>query len=102
MQLGDRVGVIRKEDDTLHFTFNGVDQGEAAADVPAVVYGVVDLFAQAAQVTIVGHSGRVTYITTHSCFLFSSMFCPQFISHISVHIVLSGTSTLTTFLSFTV
>ena len=95
------MGVIRKEDDTLHFTFNGVDQGEAAADVPAVVYGVVDLFAQAAQVTIVDHSGRVTYITTtHSCFLFSSMFCPQFISRISVHIVLSGTSTLTTFLSF--
>ena len=52
-QVGDRVGVIRKEDGTLHFTVNGVDEGLAATNVPATVYGVIDLFGQAAQVTII-------------------------------------------------
>ena len=47
-QVGDRLGVVRKEDGTLHFTVNGVDQGQAAA-----VYGVIDLFGQAAQVTVI-------------------------------------------------
>ena len=52
-QVGDCVGVVRKEDGTLHFTVNGVDQGQAATKVPAAVYGVIDLYGQASQVTIV-------------------------------------------------
>ena len=55
---------MRKDDKTLHFTINGVDQGEAATNVPAAIYGIVDLFANAAQVTIVDHSGRATHIIT--------------------------------------
>ena len=62
-QLGDRVGVIRKEDGTLHFTVNGVDQGQAATNVPAAVYGVIDLYGQAAQATIIDQSGKTTSIT---------------------------------------
>lgn len=42
--LGDRVGVMRKEDGTLHFWVNGIDQGPAATNVPEKVYGVVGKF----------------------------------------------------------
>ena len=52
-QVGDRVGVTVHEDGRLHFFVNGVDQGVAAVGVPRAVYGVVDLYGQAAQVTIV-------------------------------------------------
>ena len=54
------MGVSRKEDGTLHFTVNGVDQGQAATNVPAAVYGVIDLYGQAAQATIIDQSGRLT------------------------------------------
>ncbi len=49
---GDRVGVARRADGVLHFYVNGEDQGPAAGHVPANVYGVVDLYGQAAQVAI--------------------------------------------------
>ena len=52
-QVGDRVGLTVHEDGRLHFFVNGVDQGAAALGVPRAVYGVVDLYGQAAQVTIV-------------------------------------------------
>lgn len=60
LQLDNTVGVIWMVDETIHFTVNGVDQGVAATEVPAGVYGVVDLFGQTAQVTIIDHSGGVT------------------------------------------
>jgi len=50
---------VKQEDNSLHFIINGKDQGEAATDIPGDVYGVVELIAQAAKVTIVDHSGRV-------------------------------------------
>lgn len=75
LQAGDRVGVMRKDDGTLHywvcvtktrfvclgrnfnhsklFQVNGVDQGPAATNVPDKVFGVVDLYGQAAQASIV-------------------------------------------------
>lgn len=52
LQVGDRVGVVRKENGTLHFFVNGNDQGSAASNVSEKVYGVIDLYGQAAQVTI--------------------------------------------------
>ena len=52
-QGGDRVGVRRKADGTLHFYVNGVDQGLASTSVPELVYGVIDLYGQAAQATMV-------------------------------------------------
>jgi neuralized-like protein 4 len=39
LQVGDRVGVVRKDDGSLHFFVNGVDQGVAATNVPEKVYG---------------------------------------------------------------
>ena len=59
--MGDTVGVIWKNDETIRFTINGEDQGIAATDVTAGVYGVVDLFAQTSKVTIVDHSGGLTH-----------------------------------------
>lgn len=47
LQVGDRVGVVRRDDGTLHFSVNGVDQGRAADKVPEKVYGVIDLYGQA-------------------------------------------------------
>lgn len=41
------------ESGTLHFYVNGVDQGEASINVPERVYGVIDLYGQASQATIV-------------------------------------------------
>uniref|UniRef100_A0ABM5GQC4 Neuralized-like protein 4 n=1 Tax=Pogona vitticeps TaxID=103695 RepID=A0ABM5GQC4_9SAUR len=52
LKAGDTVGVVRKEDGTLHFFVNGVAQGPAAWNVPPNVYAVVDLYGQAAQATI--------------------------------------------------
>ncbi|XP_017068306.1 neuralized-like protein 4 isoform X2 [Drosophila eugracilis] len=56
LQVGDRVGVVRKDDGTVHFWVNGVDQGPAASNVPERVYGVIDLYGQAAQASIVDTS----------------------------------------------
>ncbi|KAK7486086.1 hypothetical protein BaRGS_00022695 [Batillaria attramentaria] len=56
LKVTDRVGVLRKPDGTLHFYVNGVDQGVAASNVPENVYGVIDLYGQAAQATIVDQS----------------------------------------------
>lgn len=52
LRVGDRVGAMVKSNGSLHFYVNGVDQGEAAKNIPFGVYGVVDLYGQAAQVTI--------------------------------------------------
>ncbi|KAA0185581.1 hypothetical protein HAZT_HAZT006935 [Hyalella azteca] len=53
LRVGDRVGVVRHANGAVHFFVNGVDQGVAATGVPETVYGVVDLYGQAAQATIV-------------------------------------------------
>ena len=47
---------VRKENGFLSFLINGVDQGMAATNVPENVYGVIDLYGQAAQVSIVHSS----------------------------------------------
>ena len=38
---------------------NGVDQGLATRDIPPSVYGVIDLYGQAAQATIIDAAGNV-------------------------------------------
>ena len=49
----------RKADGTLHFYVNSIDQGAAATNVPNMVYGVIDLYGQAAEATIVDHTGEL-------------------------------------------
>ena len=53
LKVGDRVAVVRKESGTVHFFVNSEDQGPAANNVPECVYGVIDLYGQAAQATII-------------------------------------------------
>ncbi len=47
---------MRKDDGSLHFFVNSTDLGCAAQGVPANVYGVVDLFGQCAQITIISET----------------------------------------------
>ena len=44
---------MRKNNGDLHFFINGRDQGKAASDTADVIYGVVDLYGMAVQVSIV-------------------------------------------------
>lgn len=68
LQVGDRVGVVRKDIGTLHFYVNGADQGVAAMNVPERVYGAIDLYGQAAQATIVDNTDLYSPTTNNSSF----------------------------------
>ncbi|XP_046396492.1 neuralized-like protein 4 [Ischnura elegans] len=52
LEVGSRVGVMRSNTGSLHFFVNGEDQGPAASNVPHPVYGVVELWGNAAQASI--------------------------------------------------
>ncbi|XP_031574540.1 uncharacterized protein LOC116308282 isoform X2 [Actinia tenebrosa] len=54
LTTGDRIGVMRKSDNSLHFYLNGKDIGNCFKTIPDVLYGVVDIYGQAEQVTITG------------------------------------------------
>ena len=54
------MGIMRKPDNTLHFFINGVDVGKRIKTIPPVLYGVVDLFGQAEEVTITGKYKHIT------------------------------------------
>ena len=45
---------MRKPDNSLHFFINGLDVGKKIKTIPSVLYGVVDVFGQAEEVTITG------------------------------------------------
>ena len=51
LQEGDRIGLMRKSNGTLHYYINGIDQGVAASRTPQVVWGVVDLYGMAVKVS---------------------------------------------------
>lgn len=53
-QVGDRVGLMRKSDGTLHFFINGINVGKKINNIPILLYGVVDVFGRAGGVTITG------------------------------------------------
>uniref|UniRef100_UPI00358F8D8A neuralized-like protein 4 isoform X2 n=1 Tax=Myxine glutinosa TaxID=7769 RepID=UPI00358F8D8A len=53
LQTGDRVGVTLFDDGSLHLIVNGEDLGAATLNVPPNVWGVVDLYGQAVQVTLI-------------------------------------------------
>lgn len=59
LTVGDRVGVVRRDDGTLHFFVNGIDQGAAAEKVPEKVYGVIDLYGQAGELSL--HVNRILF-----------------------------------------
>ena len=51
---------MRKDVGALNFFVNGIDQGVAATNVPERVFGVIDLYGQASQATIVQSSERAS------------------------------------------
>ena len=53
-QTGDRVGIMRKSDDTLHFYLNGSDVGKCFGRADKTLYAVVDIYGHAEEVTITG------------------------------------------------
>lgn len=68
---------MRNDDTTLHFFVNGVDQGLASSDVPPSVYGVIDLYGQAAQATIINTAGDAS---VHVCCLCIYIYEGYFVS----------------------
>lgn len=44
--------MVIKNNGMLHLYVNGVDQGEVNANISTPMYGVIDLYGQAAQATI--------------------------------------------------
>ena len=45
---------MRMADDSLHFYHNGADVGRKVKTLPPVLYGVVDIYGTAEQVSITG------------------------------------------------
>ncbi|KAG7212691.1 hypothetical protein KM043_012968 [Ampulex compressa] len=82
LQVGDRVGVMRKDNSTLHFYVNGVDQGAAAMSIPERVYGVIDLYGQAAQATIVDNTDFYSPITNNSSFSNTTLYSDLRFHHV--------------------
>ncbi|XP_071449160.1 neuralized-like protein 4 [Hetaerina americana] len=78
LQVGDRVGVMRRDTGTLHFFVNGIDQGPAASNIPEATYGVIDLYGQAAQATIIDPSSPFSSSAAVHSILYSSAFPGQF------------------------
>ncbi|XP_015586465.1 neuralized-like protein 4 [Cephus cinctus] len=82
LQVGDRVGVMRKDNATLHFYVNGADQGAAAMNVPEKVYGVIDLYGQAAQATIVDVTDFYSPTTNNSSFSNTTLYSDLRFHHV--------------------
>ncbi|XP_046403922.1 neuralized-like protein 4 [Ischnura elegans] len=53
IQARDRLGVMRRDDGSVHFFMNGVDLGRALQNIPEPIYGVVELSNDAVKGTIV-------------------------------------------------
>lgn len=47
---GNRIGMMRCSDSSLHYYLDGVDQGPACSGLPPHVYPVIDLYGQCVQV----------------------------------------------------
>ncbi|XP_046846009.1 uncharacterized protein LOC124439801 isoform X1 [Xenia sp. Carnegie-2017] len=57
LSVGDRIGVSKTENGSLHFFINGKHQGLAASRLPQEVFAVVDLYARCTKVSIVSPGG---------------------------------------------
>ncbi|XP_071455213.1 neuralized-like protein 4 [Hetaerina americana] len=57
---GDRLGVMRKDNGTLHFFLNDVDMGPSVTDVPSGVYGIIDIGGCTVRATIVSSSTPIS------------------------------------------
>ncbi|CAG2235012.1 NEURL4 [Mytilus edulis] len=60
LQVGDKLGIMKASDSTLHFYLNGIDHGKAFSNLPEVVYGVVDIQRDICQFPIINKAELVT------------------------------------------
>ena len=58
LQVGDKIGILKKSNGSLHFFINDQDQGEAVTNLPANVYGAVDIYGATVRVSIVTDSAE--------------------------------------------
>ena len=64
IKVGDKLGVCVQSDKSLHFYYNDVDLGPAASDISGPFYGVVDIYGQAVQASILDatdNKGQCSY-----------------------------------------
>lgn len=66
IQLNSTIGLLIDEDSRLHLYINDVDQGIAATDLPPYVYGVIDLYGQCEQISIVNSTCDPPYTNNDS------------------------------------
>ncbi|XP_046396997.1 neuralized-like protein 4 [Ischnura elegans] len=52
-KVGETIGVMKRDNGSLHFFVNGVDQGPAISNAPSIVYGVYEVRGFAAIATII-------------------------------------------------
>lgn len=63
VQVGDKLGMMKAPDSTLHFYLNGIDNGIAFSNLPEVVYGVVDVYGNCCKVSIINQAESATEAT---------------------------------------
>ena len=76
----------------LHFYVNGVDQGIAASQVPANIYGVVDVYGRCAQVTIIDNASPKG--TTLYRSMYSTIRQSGYIIDVNIHVPITSTMLL--------
>ncbi|XP_015908035.1 neuralized-like protein 4 [Parasteatoda tepidariorum] len=62
LKAGDRIGLIVYGDGVLRFFVNGIDLGISVSNIPKGVYGVIDLYGQAAKASIVSYADSEIFI----------------------------------------
>ncbi|XP_013389395.1 neuralized-like protein 4 [Lingula anatina] len=67
-KIGDKFGVMRKEDGALHFFYNGRDMGMAATNVPQKIHGIVDVHGSTIHVELVEQIREETTEPTGAAF----------------------------------
>ncbi|XP_071445365.1 neuralized-like protein 4 [Hetaerina americana] len=53
IQEGERLGVVRRENGSIHFTINGLELGPAVSNIPQPVHGIFEVWYDAVKGTIV-------------------------------------------------
>lgn len=66
---GNRIGMMRCSDSSLHYYLDGVDQGPACTGVPPYVYPVIELYGQCVQVCQMIYFCKYNIITNMICHL---------------------------------
>ncbi|XP_046403599.1 neuralized-like protein 4 [Ischnura elegans] len=53
IEVGDTVGVMKRDNGSVHFFVKGIDQGPALTNAPSILYGIYEVRGMSAKATIV-------------------------------------------------